>query len=357
MSNFAKSQWIVRLQRVITLLLLSNILLLSSCSCNKSTKKLPQKAKNKSENVDKPTLNKEAKDKPENAEKPTPNEEEKDKPENPEKSTPNEEEKDKPENTEKPTPNEEEKDKPENAEKPTSNEEAKDKPENTEKPTPNEVIVFCGNPGVGKSALCNSIFGQAIFKSGARFGIGSRITTQKQEYIYENKLYIDTPGLVDVNIPMKRQAAKEIEKALKHNSNYKMIFVATLESGRIRPSDLVTVNKVCDAIDTHFNYGIIFNKLSKRVTDMVNKEGLDKYLTILKKKPSLMGILELQSEMEDEENVYFQANHENRQKLLNFISTLSANRILDNQINEIEVRDFQEEINKIDQLLKDLKSN
>jgi len=49
----------------------------------------------------------------------------------------------------------------------------------------NEVILFCGNPGVGKSTLCNSIFGEAIFQSGVSLGKG--MTTHKQEHIYKNK--------------------------------------------------------------------------------------------------------------------------------------------------------------------------
>jgi predicted GTPase len=35
-----------------------------------------------------------------------------------------------------------------------------------------EIVLFCGNPGTGKSALCNSIFQQTIFQSVASFGKG-----------------------------------------------------------------------------------------------------------------------------------------------------------------------------------------
>lgn len=62
--------------------------------------------------------------------------------------------------------------------------------------TKNEAIVFCGNPGVGKSALCNSVFQEARFNSGTNRGKG--LTTHHQAYMYEDKVYIDTPGLEDV---------------------------------------------------------------------------------------------------------------------------------------------------------------
>jgi GTP-binding protein EngB required for normal cell division len=146
---------------------------------------------------------------------------------------------------------------------------------------PSEVIVFCGNPGVGKSSLCNSIFQQVVFQSGISKGRG--MTQAKQEYIYENRKYIDTPGLSDVNL--RKQAAEEIEKALKENNNYKIIFVATLEAGRIRPDDLVTINTICEAIKTPFEYGIIFNKVIRPVIEEIgeNGEGLKSYLGSLKK--------------------------------------------------------------------------
>jgi len=44
-----------------------------------------------------------------------------------------------------------------------------------------EVILFCGNPGVGESTLCNSIFQEGIFQSG--INLGSGMTTKQQSYI------------------------------------------------------------------------------------------------------------------------------------------------------------------------------
>jgi hypothetical protein len=46
---------------------------------------------------------------------------------------------------------------------------------------PDEAVIFIGNPGVGKSTLCNSIFEQAVFQSGVSFGTG--LTPQWQEHM------------------------------------------------------------------------------------------------------------------------------------------------------------------------------
>jgi GTP-binding protein EngB required for normal cell division len=214
-----------------------------------------------------------------------------------------------------------------------------------------EIIVFCGNPGVGKSSLCNSIFQEPVFQSGVSFGRG--MTELGQRHIYQNKMYIDTPGLSDIKL--REQAAQEIEKSLKHNSNYKIVFVATLESGRIRPDDLVTINAVCDAIKTKFEYGLIFNKVSKALEEQINKMGIDRAildnfldLVGLHKKPSKIIILQKDADMEDCDNKYFQTNDKNRTRLLNFLDGLRANRVEESAVDKIDVRDFQAKIEEME---------
>jgi predicted GTPase len=238
-------------------------------------------------------------------------------------------------------------------------EEAEEKEDTEEKGnvfTPDEVIVFCGNPGVGKSSLCNSIFQQAIFQSGVSWGSG--MTESKQEQVYQSKLYIDTPGLSDTQL--RERAAKEIEEALKHNNNYKIVFVATIESGRIRPDDLTTINVVCDAIKTEFEYGLIFNKVSEALEEKINQLGMDQTLlnkilnlVSLHKKPSAVVILQESVAMKDRNNEYFQKDEKNRLKLLSFLNGLKANLIAESAVDEIDVKDFQK---KIDELEKSHKS-
>eukprot|EP01132_Coremiostelium_polycephalum_P000023 gene23-32_t len=213
---------------------------------------------------------------------------------------------------------------------------------------PSEVIMFCGNPGVGKSTLCNSIFQEAVFESGISLEEG--LTMKEQGYLYNHKLYLDTPGLADLK--MKERAAKEIENALKLNNHYKIVFVATLESGRIKPADLVTINTVCDAIKTPFEYGIIFNKLSEAVYKAAKEKGLNKYMITLNKKPYAAVLLKREDNIEDQPNQYFQVNSNNRIKLLNFLNALTANRIEAKDVEKIDVRDFQEKVNEMEEKYK-----
>ncbi len=70
-----------------------------------------------------------------------------------------------------------------------------------------ETIIFLGNKGTGKNSLCNCIFKKYIFNSGVSIGDG--LTKEKQEYLYENKLYIDIPAL-DNNIESEIQNTSEI---------------------------------------------------------------------------------------------------------------------------------------------------
>jgi Leucine-rich repeat (LRR) protein len=215
---------------------------------------------------------------------------------------------------------------------------------------PDEIIVFCGNPGVGKSSLCNSIFQKKAFESGISIGTG--LTQKKQEYIYENRKYIDTPGLSDVNL--RKQAAEEIEKALKENNNYKIIFVATLEAGRIKSDDLVTINTVCEAIKVPFEYGIIFNKVTNPVIKKINETGLESYLTPLHKQPLSTLIIKKDGDMHDADNEYLSSNSENRTKLLSFISSLKANIILANHVKHIDVGAYQKQVQEMEIKLKEL---
>lgn len=218
--------------------------------------------------------------------------------------------------------------------------------------SPQEVIVFCGNPGVGKSSLCNSIFQQSIFSSGVSVGIG--VTQQKQEYFYENRKYIDTPGLADIQL--RQQAAKEIENSLKENNNYKIIFVATLEAGKIREADLVTINTVCEAIKAPFEYGIVFNKVTQNVINRigVNGENLSSYLASLIKQPASTIVIKKEFDMEDADNSYLSANSENRIKLLAFIADLHANMILDNQVQAIDISIYEERVREMETRLTDV---
>ncbi len=122
-------------------------------------------------------------------------------------------------------------------------------------------VVFAGNPGVGKSFILNSLIGQVTFKSGINIGEG--MTKVLERYDASDYVYFDTPGLDDISI--REQAALEISQALEGGCEMKLIFVVTLEAGRIKPADLTTIKVVLKAIedvgvDASGRYSVIVNK-------------------------------------------------------------------------------------------------
>jgi len=134
------------------------------------------------------------------------------------------------------------------------------------------TTIAIGNPGVGKSTFLNSLIGvPGAFESGVSFGGGLTKVLKWYTDPKGNK-FVDTPGLSDVDIA--QQAAEEIHKALESGGLFKVFFIVTLESGRVRPDDKATINLVLQAVENiGTNYSIVINKLQPKVlAKLVNEE-------------------------------------------------------------------------------------
>ncbi len=217
----------------------------------------------------------------------------------------------------------------------------------------NEVVLFVGEIGAGKSTLCNSVFQQVVFKSGVNMiplGGNMGITTHKQHYVYKDALYIDTPGVDFLDLAKhgpanKEERAKEIEKALKYNNNYKLIFVVRHHTPNSSETAKVIkmIDTICNAIQTNFEYGIIFNQVPESFIQAMHKHGIDQekvhesaYFPVKPlKAPFLSVVLKEDATLKDASNKYFQANDENRKKLLDFINKLKAYKIAPSEVSKI----------------------
>ena len=129
--------------------------------------------------------------------------------------------------------------------------------------------IFVGNPGTGKSTLLNGLAQKVLFKNGMSFGEGMTQTLQMAE-IADGKFLGDTPGLFDVSL--RKQAAEAIKAAMSKNGLYRLIFVVTLEGGRVRPDDATTIKLVLQSISVKVPFGILINKLEAEAYTLLAAE-------------------------------------------------------------------------------------
>lgn len=125
-------------------------------------------------------------------------------------------------------------------------------------------IAMIGNPGTGKSTLLNGLAGKPVFDAG--FSLGGGLTKDMSSFSLSKLTLYDTPGLNDVIHRM--EAARQIQRLLDISEDIRLVFVMTLQAGRIRVEDVTTMHIVLDALSRPSSkslvdkYAIILNKLS-----------------------------------------------------------------------------------------------
>lgn len=111
-------------------------------------------------------------------------------------------------------------------------------------------VIVVGDPGAGKSTILNGLVGTAArgprmpFRSGLSVASGRTIALQTD--VVGGVRYSDTPGLDDV--ALKRQAAAAIANAVCLGGAVRLLFVLTMEAGRVRGANFATIRIVLDAL-------------------------------------------------------------------------------------------------------------
>lgn len=214
--------------------------------------------------------------------------------------------------------------------------------------------LFVGNPGVGKSTMLNGLLGECRFHSGFSPGKGMTDRLQKEEK--NGSVYMDTPGLADVE--MRQLAAEAITQALKQNGSYRIFFVLTLEAGRVRPADKSTMELVLNSAPIGDNYGVIFNKLTKAAKREIDADASvkDKILASLFascKATRFIHYLANDGDLEDEKNVVKPLP----ELLEKFITNMPPIEIKPEAVQEIKGNEFEAIEKKYEQMLKQMEGN
>ncbi|EFA80102.1 hypothetical protein PPL_06924 [Heterostelium album PN500] len=180
------------------------------------------------------------------------------------------------------------------------------------------IFSFYGNPGSGKSTLCNAKLRKTVFKSGVSVGTG--LTTFSESHQDGNNLIIDSPGLAD---PIKRnEAAKQIESSLKKS------------------------------ITVEFEYGLIINKVTKQVHQhlLSSPANLQACIQMVEKQPLRTLIVKHMSELYDEDNVLVE-DKETLDSLNCFLESLPRNFIEQKDVTTVEVKDYDKKVKEMELLM------
>jgi len=233
--------------------------------------------------------------------------------------------------------------------------------------------MFFGNPGTGKSSLINSYVTQAGGKHVCKsaFSIdGTGITSQYELVKCKDEEVLDTPGIADIK--MNKEACKEIKKALQLGGAYRLVFVCLLVAGRVRMDDVVTINRVTDAIDTKdFTFTLVINKIRMKSMRRIiaNANSFSCFMAELKKKPQDILFVEMDDDADDEDNFLMKdppcynacAALENgmlqQNKLRDVLLQTRTICILKEQVSDIKTGDYRKEVEQLKVLMNEMQKN
>lgn len=193
------------------------------------------------------------------------------------------------------------------------------------------------------------------FKSG--FSIGKGITCEFKSYKNTDGVnYGDTPGLSDIE--MRKQAAEEITKALKMNGNFKIIFVVTIEAGRVRVDDVTTINIILGSVNIpNISFGVILNKIGKNAMKKIqeNDEDFKNIFTSLNTgnyKTDKIFLNPYVQELDDEDDVLYSFGD-----LKEFCKELPFQMIHPEQVQTMDVDSFQKKKEEYERIVTKLKND
>jgi len=213
-------------------------------------------------------------------------------------------------------------------------------------------LLFIGNRGVGKSTLLNCIMNKR-FRGELREDQLFGISTQSNMIRVADTTYMSRESLDDED--ERKKTAEAITEALKNGGKYQIVFVVTLEAGRVRPADVATMTLVLESANEITHYGVIFNNLEESVLREIKEGNLEmEFLTqvsieIPLKKPVPVPLF-----------LGYYAEHNVitcTQKLEEFLLTLFPIKIKSENVGEISTDNYQALKIKLEKELSFLKEN